>query len=115
MTEPADGKGEKGDEPEYTPTPEDFRLQEVYRDWVHTNPGTHLDGGIGNDAAWQAWWRDLTFLPSRRYDAPIRKVGRGFVEKLGGDLNGVRDRQWNSERSIIDPNMSPHPTPSGGG
>ena len=31
--------------PRYFSTPEDLRLREVYGDWVHQNPGTHLDGG----------------------------------------------------------------------
>ena len=51
---PAEGEGEDGDDLGYTPTPEDLRLWEVYEDWVHANPGTHLDGGIKNDAEWQA-------------------------------------------------------------
>ena len=45
----SDGEGESGDEPGYNPTPEDLRLREVYGDWVHGNPGTHLDGGITDD------------------------------------------------------------------
>ena len=48
-------KGTAGDEPGYNPTPEDLRLQEVYGDWVHANPGTHLEGGIRDNSAWQAW------------------------------------------------------------
>ena len=35
--------------PGYVPTPEELRLQEIYRDWVHGNPGTHLDGRIAED------------------------------------------------------------------
>ena len=43
---PADAEeGEYWDVPRYAPTPEDLRLREVYGDWVHGNPGTHLDGG----------------------------------------------------------------------
>ena len=57
------------DEPGYTPTSEDLHIREVYEDWVHANSGTHLDGGIHDDSAWQAWWRDLAVMPSRRYDA----------------------------------------------
>ena len=49
--EPADREGEKGDEPGYTPIPEDLCLWEVFGEWVHANPGIHLDGGIGDDAA----------------------------------------------------------------
>ena len=47
-----DGEGELGDVPGYVPTPEDLRLWEVYGDWVHGNPGTHLDGGIAEDGKW---------------------------------------------------------------
>ena len=50
-----DGEGENGDVPGYAPTPEDLRLREVYGDWVHGNPGTHLDGGIPEDGLWQGW------------------------------------------------------------
>ena len=77
----------------YTPTTEELRLQEIYREWVHANPGTHLDCCIGDDAAWQAWWCDLTVMPSGRYDAPSGKVGRRFVKTLGGELHRVQDRQ----------------------
>ena len=44
-----DGEGENGDVPGYVPTPEDLHLWEVYGDWVHGNPGTHLYGGIPED------------------------------------------------------------------
>ena len=42
------GRGGGGDTG-YTLTLEDLRLWEVYRDWIDANPGTHLDGGIGNN------------------------------------------------------------------
>ena len=92
-TQPADGEGEKGGDPGYTLTPEGLHLRDVYGDWVHANPGTHLDGRIEDDVAWQALWHDLAVMPSRRYDAPSRKVRRRFVETLGEDMRGVRDRQ----------------------
>ena len=98
---PSEGEGTSEYEPVYTPTPEDLRLQEVYGDWVHANPGTHLDGGIRDDSAWQAWWRDLVVMPSRRYDAPSGRVGWRFVGTLGAEIKGVRDRLWNSERFIF--------------
>ena len=72
--------------PGYILIPEDLRLRELYRDWVHGNPGTHLDGGVKDDSAWQAWWRDLAVIPLRRYDAPSGKVGRRFVGMLGADM-----------------------------
>ena len=65
------------------------------------NPGTHLNGGVADDSAWQAWWRDLAVMPSRRYYALSGKVGRRFVRMLGAEMQGVQDRQWNSERFIV--------------
>ena len=51
----SEGEGTAGDEPGYTPTPEYLRLWEVYRDWVHANPVTHIDVSIRDDSVWQAW------------------------------------------------------------
>ena len=99
-TAPAEGQGEEGGKLGYNPTPEDLRLREIYGYLVHANPGTHLDRGIGNDAVWKVWWRDLMVMLLRRYDAPSRKVGRRFVGTLGGELCRVRDRQWNSDRLL---------------
>ena len=100
-TIPVEGEGTARDDPGYNPTPEDLRLQEVYGDWVHANPGTHLDGGIRDDSAWQAWWHHLAVQTSRRYDAPSGRVRRRFVGTLGVELKGMRDRLWNSERFIV--------------
>ena len=68
---------------------------------MHANPGTHLDGGIRDNSAWQAWWRDLAVMPSRRYDAPGGRVGCRFVGTLGVEFKGVGDRLWNLERFIV--------------
>ena len=65
---------------------EDLRLREVYGDWVHGNPGTHLDGGIAEDGTWKEWWYDLMVTTARRYEAPIRKVGRCFFNVLVREL-----------------------------
>ena len=92
-TKTDDGEGENGDVPGYAPNPEDLRLREVYGDWVHGNPGTHLDGGILEDRMWQGWWRDLAVMPPRQYDAPSGKVGRRFVNVLAMELRGIRDRR----------------------
>ena len=100
-TTPSEGEDTEGDEPGYTPTQEDIRLREVYGDWVHNDLGTHLDGGIHDDSAWQAWRRDLAVMLSRHYDMLSGRVGRRFVRTLGDELRGVRDRLWNSERFIV--------------
>ena len=88
-----EGEGESGYVPGYVPTSDDLRLREVYGDWVHGNPGTHLDGGITDDGKWQGCWRDLAVTPAQRYEAPSGKVGRRFVNVLVKDLRGVLDRR----------------------
>ena len=90
-----------GDVPGYQPTPEDLCLWEVNRDWVHANPGTHLDGGVRDNSAWQSWWRDLAVMPSRRYDTPSGKVERRFVRTLREEMKGVRDKRLISEGFIV--------------
>ena len=101
LMELEDGEGERGDLPGSIPTLEDLQLKEVYGDWVHAKPGTHLHGGITDDEAWKGWWRDLTDIPSWRYDTPSGKAGRHFVVALVEELRGVRDRLWNLDWFII--------------
>ena len=60
--ESSEEEGARGDVPRYVPNPEDLRLREVYGDWVHGNPGTHLDSGVAEDGLWQVWWRDLAVM-----------------------------------------------------
>ena len=88
----SEGEGTTGDEPGYTPTPEDLHLREVCGDWVYVNPGTHLDGGILDNSAGRAWWRDLAVMPTRRYDMLSGRVQQRFVGTLGSELKGVRER-----------------------
>ena len=40
-------------------------------------------------------------MPTQRYCAPSRKVGKIFVATLSVDIGSVRYRKWNSERVII--------------
>ena len=98
---PAEGGQEEGGELGHTLTLEYLRLREVYRDRVHANPDTHLDGGISENTVWQPWWRELTVMPLRRYETLSGNVGRHFTGTLGGELRGVLYREWNSERFIV--------------
>ena len=41
-----------GDLPGYVPTWEDWQIQEVYGDWVHSNNGAHLSWGIVTNNDW---------------------------------------------------------------
>ena len=77
------------------------KLKEVYGDHLHQDDGTHLDGGIRDDAEWQARWRLIVGLPPQRYNVPNGAVGRLFVRELAAELSGVTERRWNSERFIV--------------
>ena len=47
------GKGAMGDMPGYIPTVEDRKIQEVYSNFVHSNDGEHLSGGIAYSTDWK--------------------------------------------------------------
>ena len=64
----------------------DLKLRSVYGDYVHRNDGTHLTGGINDDALWQTRWRRISNLTPRFYDAPKGKAGRRFVILLTEEL-----------------------------
>jgi hypothetical protein len=49
-------------------------MDEVYGDHIHQNPGTHLTGGVAEDAIWQEHWRRLISFPSSTYDVPSGAV-----------------------------------------
>ena len=73
----------------------------AYQDWVHQNPGKHLDGGITEDSQCQAWWEKLVCFLTQRYDAPSGKVRKKFVGILYVELDRVRARKWNTKRVIV--------------
>ena len=46
-------------------------------------------------------WEKIIFIPSQRYDAPPRKVGKIFVGILSVELDRVCARKEISERVVI--------------
>ena len=76
----------------------DHKLRSVYGDHVHRNDGTHLTGGIADDALWHTRWHRISNLTPRFYDAPKGKAGRHFVILLTEELRGAKELRWNSER-----------------
>ena len=52
-----------------------YMLYELYQDWVHQNPGEHLDGGIAEYIKWQARSEKLVCMLNQRCDAPSREFG----------------------------------------
>jgi hypothetical protein len=79
----------------------DLQLYGVYGDYVHQNPGQHLDGGIADDKLWQNYWRRLIVYHSLTYDAPNGAVGRRFVDMLAVLVEGIVSRKWNAEKFIV--------------
>eukprot|EP00957_Ditylum_brightwellii_P186304 14184653-Ditylum_brightwellii.AAC.1 len=82
-------------------TAADRLLISVYGDTVHNNDGSHLDGRIGDDKDWQQYWRDLTALPSQRYDVLSGSVERRFLVLLAEILDGTVEWKWNLEQFIV--------------
>ena len=89
------------DLPGYLVTEADRLLDTVLGDHVHDNDGTHLRGGIANDAIWQRRWKRMAQLATTRYQVPPGKVGRRFITVLVHEFRGVRERLWNSERPLV--------------
>ena len=77
----------------------------VYGDFLHHNDGSHLDGGIADDAAWQYCWRRLAAQSASWYDTPSGAVGRRFTTILAAEWRGVLSQSWNSERPLVFSNV----------
>ena len=92
---------EDGDVPGSSLSDADQKMDKVYGDHVHQNPGKHLTGGIADDALWQERWLQLASFPSHAYDVPSGAVGKRFVERVAEELKGIRSRKWNSERFLV--------------
>jgi hypothetical protein len=93
---------QEGDLPGATLSDADRMLHAVYGDYVHQNPGQHLNGGIDDDQKWQDYWQWLIVYPSLMYyDAPSGVVGRCFVEKLAKLINGIQTCKLNAENFIV--------------
>ena len=72
----------------FTPERAHLLLQGVYGDFPHHNDGSHLDGGISDDAAWQRCWRQLAAQSASWYATPYGAVGRRFTEILAAEWRG---------------------------
>ena len=69
----------------FTPEHAHLLLQGVYGDLPHHNNGSHLGGGIADDAAWQSRWRRLAAQSASWYATPYGAVGRRFTEILAAE------------------------------
>ena len=92
---------ENADLPGFTPERAHLLLQGVYGDFPHHNNGSHLDGGIVEDALWQLRWCQLAVQSTSWYATPSGSVGRCFTEILAEEWRGVFNRSWNSKRPLV--------------
>ena len=76
-------------------------LKGVYGDFLHHNNGSHLDGGVADDAIWQRRWRQLAAQSASWYAMPSGAVGRRFTAILDAEWRGVLGRSWNFERPLV--------------
>jgi hypothetical protein len=79
----------------------DIKLMKVFGDYIHQNDGTHLDGGIEEDDAWQGQCSQLIALLSQHYDAPSGALGQNFICLLTKELEGICCRKWISEWFLV--------------
>ncbi len=68
---------------------------------IHQNDGTHLSGGIADDAIWQGWWRRLLVLPAKYYKIHVSKETKRLDELLEQILKDVMARKCNSEKFLV--------------
>jgi hypothetical protein len=89
------------DLPNHQLTEADLQFEEVYGDHVHDNDGTHLDGGIADDALWQGYWWQLVEHLSHLFDIPNDTLGKRIIELTAEGMEGLQKRKWNSERLLV--------------
>ena len=73
---------ENADLLDFTPERPHMFLREVYGEFSHHNDGSHMDGGVVDDAIWQRCWRRLAAQSASWYATPIGAVGRRFTAIL---------------------------------
>ena len=73
----------------------------VYQDWLHQNPGEHLDIAITKDGKWQNLGVKHVCIPTYQYAVPSRKFGSRFVGILYVGIDGVCARKWNPKCVIV--------------
>ena len=92
---------ENADLPGFTTERAHLLLHGVYGDFPHHNDGSHLNGGIADEALWQCRWSRLAAQSSSYYAMPSGAVGRCLMAILAAEWRGVLGRSWNSERPLL--------------
>ena len=83
---------ENADLPDFTPESAHLFLQGVYGDYPHHNDGSHMDGGVVDDAIWQCHWYRIDMQLASWYATPYGTVGSRFMAIMAEEWQGVLRR-----------------------
>ena len=76
-------------------------LWKVYGESPHCINGTHLTGGVLDNALWKSCWKNLAVKSANWYSTPPIKMGHGFTAVLTEEWQEVLDWKWNSEATFF--------------
>jgi hypothetical protein len=81
------------------------KLDEVYGDHVHDNPGSHLNGNISSalDLIWQGYFRGLISHNQSLYETPRGKLGKDIANEYSNLLEDVMKGKCNMEKFLVFP------------
>ena len=92
---------ENADQPDFAPESAHLLLQELYGDYLHHNNGSHLDGGVVDNAIWKRCWWWLAAQLASWYTTPSGTVGHQFTAILAEEWQGVLGKTLNSNRPLV--------------
>ena len=92
---------ECGDKPGTTISPQNRKLDEVYGDHIHENPGDHLSGGVQDDGLWQKYLKRLLPFSPHHYDVPRTSVGKEIISSLAQLLEDIMNRKCNMDKFLV--------------
>ena len=76
-------------------------LFSFYQDWVHHNPGYHMDGGINMDGKWQDRWSKLFFCQPNAMTYGLVNSRNKSVSIFLVELDGIRAQKRNTKLVIV--------------
>ena len=76
-------------------------LWEVYGYFPHHDNGTHLTGGVPDNAVWKSCWHRLDAQSASWYSGHPGKFGSRFTAVLSAEWRGVLDKKWKSEQPLV--------------
>ena len=85
----------------FTPAKAHLSFREVYSDFPHHNDGTHLLGGVPDNATWKIYWRRLALQSASWYSTPLVEVGHRFSLFLAAEWQGVINQKYTYKRPLV--------------